>query len=243
MQSRPERKKEYLLWPLGLLMVLSLSIAPVLAQTGQTLDDFNQGLQYYQAKNYNQARMCFEKSLQKYPKSWQLQLYLGHCYLALGRPTAAKNAYDAVLNANASAEAKKNAQDGIDRVGRLGAGSGSSSSASSTTASAKPASSDDDEDGGATASAKPKSSVEIQNERDRADVLKRAREEVAKIRAEGKANIAAAKANANHVWKDRETGRIFNDLDPADEQAMEDEIEAKCEKIMEEAERKARSIH
>lgn len=78
MQSRPERKKEYLLWPLGLLMVLSLSIAPVLAQTGQTLDDFNQGLQYYQAKNYNQARMCFEKSLQKYPKSWQLQLYLGH---------------------------------------------------------------------------------------------------------------------------------------------------------------------
>lgn len=65
----------------------------------------------------------------------------------------------------------------------------------------------------------------------------------AKIRAEGKANIAAAKANANHVWKDRETGRIFNDLDPADEQAMEDEIEAKCKKIMEEAERKARSIH
>ncbi len=43
--------------------------------------DFEQGCEFYKAKNYSQARASFEKAVKLFPNNWLVHYYLANTYL------------------------------------------------------------------------------------------------------------------------------------------------------------------
>ncbi len=192
--------------------------------------DLDEGTKLYAAKEYSKALPFLEKAAQFSPMSWQPHYYLANTNLALGRMSAAKYEYELCQRAasnNAAVVAK--CKEGIARAEKH---------TSQVRASAPAAGKSADEKSDDT----PKlSDAQVAAARRREEIMKHAREAVAKVRQEAKEQLEHEKSNANQFYR-YEDGHIGTDVSDERENELERETEEKCKRIMHDAEAKARAL-
>ncbi|MDZ4835738.1 MAG: hypothetical protein SGJ27_18330 [Candidatus Melainabacteria bacterium] len=192
--------------------------------------DLEEGRKLYDAKEYARARPVLEKAAQFSPMDWQTHYYLANTNLALGRMAAAKYEYELCIRSTSNAAVKAKCQEGISRADKhstqVRAAAPSSSSSSSSNSK-----SDDTKLTDAQVAANLRKD----------EIMKHAREAVAKVKQEAKDQLEHEKANANEFWQYPD-GRMGTDLSEDRKEEIHHEAEEKCRKIMREAEIRARSV-
>lgn len=191
--------------------------------------DLDEGTKLYTAKEYSKALPFLEKAAQFSPMSWQPHYYLANTNLALGRMSAAKYEYELCQRAagnNAAVVAK--CKEGIARAERH------TSQRPSAPAAAKSSEEKSDE-------APKTSDAQVAASRRREEIMKHAREAVAKVRQEAKEQLEHEKSNANQFYR-YEDGHIGTDVSDERENELQRETEEKCKRIMHEAEARTRSV-
>jgi tetratricopeptide (TPR) repeat protein len=235
------KNEAWVLYCRGAITFFFLSVAVVSSWAGgQNGDgDFAQGQAFYKAQNYNAARLAFEKALIRYPRNWQVQLYLGHCYLVLGRNALAKQAYETCLSLTENPQAVRACQGGLERLAPKGA---PSKVEVDKKAEGKEEGSQKDEASGKEEP--PKLSLQEERiARQKEEVIKEAEREVKRLREEGKEILEQEKNIHGERWQDSQTGEKFFDISQERKQQLAQELEQRCRKVMDEAERKAQLIH
>lgn len=196
--------------------------------------DLDEGSKLYAAKEYAKALPFLEKAAQFSPMSWQPHYYLANTNLALGRMAAAKYEYELCQRAAANNPAViAKCKEGIARAEKH-----SSQVRSSTPAAGK--SSDEKSEKSDAADVKL-TDAQVAANRRREEIMKHAREQVAKVRQEAKEQLEHEKSNANQFYR-FEDGHIGTDVSEEREHELQRETEEKCKNIMREAESKARAV-
>jgi thioredoxin-like negative regulator of GroEL len=192
--------------------------------------DLEEGKKLYDGKDYARARPVLEKAAQFSPMNWQTHYYLANTNLALGRMAAAKYEYELCIRSTSNAALQAKCREGISRADKH----------SSQVRAAAPSS-------GSNSSSDSKSDdvkltdAQIAANRRKDEIMKHAREAVAKVKQETKDQMEHERANANEFWQYPD-GRIGTDLSEDRKEEIHTAAEEKCRKIMREAEAKARSI-
>ncbi len=199
--------------------------------------DFEEGVKLYQAKQFSQALPFFERSLKQFPSHWQVHMYLAHTYLGLGKFATAKGHYEWVRDNVKDSATKDTCQECLDRISKYQGGGGA---AAATTASAAGESSKDG-GGGKESEGNGLSDAEKKLASDRERVMSMAKAAAEKVRQECKEQISHEKATANQ-WYKYPDGHLATDIDDKREEEIKREADEKVQKIMEEAERKCKSM-
>lgn len=242
-----------------IVVMAALSASSVICLSPAHAADFEQGCEFYKAKNYSQARASFEKAVKLFPNNWLVHYYLANTYLLSSQSASAAREYQACLNCKPHATTAKYCQDALLKLGvtpvavndsslstdspeappagALPAASGSqgkkdpvAAETKSDASETKPAKSDVKE-------AASQAIIAADNARAE-EILKRAREECKAIRAEAKERIANGKETGNQ-WYRRPDGTRFIDLRQEEKDAINKEAEDRCEDIMHTAETSA----
>jgi len=193
-----------------------------LAAAAQSSDvDFSQGLSFYKSQNYAGARTCFERAQKKYPQSWQIQLYIAHCYMAQGKSLTAKQCYESARNMSKDPACQSACNDAL---ARLGASSTASSSRSSSNSNSNFGSSSS---GPGLSGSSPSSGPNLGSAADRIakEDSDRGNEQRQKIEAE--------QASSKTFYRNANTGEVKKDI--SDEREME--IRKDTEERVKEAQR------
>jgi hypothetical protein len=199
--------------------------------------DFEDGCQFYNAKNYSSARSCFERAAKQYPANWLVQYYLANTLLVSGQKSMARQAYEKCLGGKPDAQIAKYCRDALVKLGA----SGEVAAVSNTDG---PALIDESEVGsdttsksktsGTTSSAvSVRDAVQTSEQAHAAIVMRRAEEECAKIRAEAREKIKTG----GNTWFIDEHGKTFVDWEDEQKHEINDEAEKRCAAIMDHAER------
>jgi len=199
--------------------------------TGQAAlaGDLEEGAKLYAEKQYAKAIPLLERAAQFNPMSWKPHYYLANTNLALGRMAAAKYEYQLCLKTNPQAAIVARCNEGIARADKHSTQRAAASAASS---------SETPKEGGE----EPKlTDAQVANKRRKEDVMKLAREQCTKIKQEAKDQVEHEKSHANEYFQDQD-GRVFTDITDEREAEIHREADEKCRKIMQDAERKVRSI-
>lgn len=198
--------------------------------------DFEEGVKLYQAKQFSQALPFFERSLKQFPSHWQVHMYLAHTYLGLGKFATAKGHYEWVRDNVKDSATKDTCQECLDRISKYQGGGG----AAASTALAGGESSKDG-GGGKETEGTGLSDAEKKLASDRERVMSMAKAAAEKVRQECKEQISHEKATANQ-WYKYPDGHLAIDIDDKREEEIKREADEKVQKIMEEAERKCKSM-
>ncbi|MBK7838667.1 MAG: tetratricopeptide repeat protein [Candidatus Obscuribacter sp.] len=94
---------------LACLTQVSATAAPVKSE-------LDEGIKLYQAKNYQAARLAFEKFIKANPSSWQAQYYMANTCLALGQWPQAKYCYQVCMHYCKDPGTQAQCQAGIDSI-------------------------------------------------------------------------------------------------------------------------------
>lgn len=235
-----------------LVVAAALSASFCICTNSAQAADFEQGYEFYKAKNYLQARTSFEKAVKVFPNSWLAHYYLANTYLLSAQSSSAAREYQACLNCKPNAATAMYCQDALLKLGVTPSTVGSSLApelSAAGTPAGEPAGKgngvvETKSDAGEVKPAKPDvkeaaSQAIIAADLARAEeILKRAREECKAIRAEAKERIANGKLTGNQ-WYRRADGTRFIDLRPEEKDAIDKEAEDRCEQIMRTAETSA----
>ena len=212
-----------------------------LAAAAQSSDvDFSQGLSFYKSQNYAGARTCFERAQKKYHQSWQIQLYIAHCYMAQGKSLTAKQCYESARNMSKDPACQSACNDAL---ARLGASSTASSSRSSSNSNSNFGSSSS---GPGLSGSSPSSGPNLGSAADRIAkedsdrgneqrqrIKAQLAQDIARIREEGKQQIEAEQASSKTFYRNANTGEVKKDI--SDEREME--IRKDTEERVKEAQR------
>lgn len=216
---------------LACLTQVSASAAPVKSE-------LDEGVKLYQAKNYQAARLAFEKIIKANPSSWQAQYYMANTCLALGQWPQAKYCYQVCMHYCKDPGTQAQCQAGIDSIEKFSqAKSAAPATPASSTSAKAPAKGDDDDDEDANLSP-----AKANIERQKAQVMEEARKETAKIRKAAKDQIETEKNSSNEIFK---YGDGHHGLDISDEREREimKEADEKCAQVMKNAELRCRGFH
>ncbi|MBX9695093.1 MAG: tetratricopeptide repeat protein [Cyanobacteria bacterium] len=214
------------------ILIASWSSQPAFAT------DLEEGAKLYTAKEYMKARPFFEKAAKESPKSWQAHYYLANTCLALGQMSTAKYEYQLCQQTCTKPAILAQCKAGIARAGGPRASTGTSGGGGSSASSSTSSSASTGGGGGGS----PASDAQTQMSKRKEQILEQARKDVEKVKADAKAQLEAEKSNANQYYQGQD-GTVKTDISSEREAEIQQETEAKCKKIMEEAERRARSIH
>lgn len=198
------------------ILICCLFSGPASAQT-----DLEQGAKLYVAKDYSRARPYFEKVLKDSPNNWQAHYYLANTLLATGEKSKAIKEYEACQKTCTDQSTNLRCLEGIRQASMIPP--------------PKPAPTPKPKATTGTASNIPSETVSpLLDEKRRASILRVAQEEVARIKREAKEQIeqekAASETSEGHTSPFTE-GR---------EQEIERDAEAKCRKVMKDAELRMR---
>lgn len=227
---------------------VSISLAlltTVLSIRSAAAGDFELGCERYNAKDYQQACVLFEKATKTFPQNWLVHYYLANTYLACKQSARAKREYEACLGCKPNAATAKYCQDVLLKLG------GSAAVAADTTdkevAESESNANKDSEKSSLKASGKAAASdaatqAIIAADQARAeDILRKAQAECKAIRAEAKQKIADGRHTGNQ-WYVRRDGTQFVDLLDEEKEAITREAEDRCDAIMRTAESRAKPL-
>lgn len=217
---------------LACLTQVSATAAPVKSE-------LDEGIKLYQAKNYQAARLAFEKFIKANPSSWQAQYYMANTCLALGQWPQAKYCYQVCMHYCKDPGTQAQCQTGIDSIEKFSQAKTTAPATSASSSSTKaPAKADDDDDDEEANLSPAKAAIE----RQKTQVMEEARKETAKIRNAAKEQIENEKSSSNQVFK---YGDGHRGLDISDEREREimKEADEKCAQIMKNAELRCRGFH
>ncbi len=229
-------------------VALSISLAlltAVLSIRSAAAGDFELGCECYNAKDYRQACVLFEKATKAFPQNWLVHYYLANTYLACKQSASAKREYEACLGCKPNAATAKYCQDVLLKLG------GSSAVAAATTDKNSPGSenktdgdsgkSDTKASGKAAASDAATQAIISADQARAEDILRKAQAECKAIRAEAKEKIANGSQHGNQ-WYVRKDGTQFVDLLDEEKEAITREAEDRCDAIMRTAEARAKPL-
>ncbi len=225
---------------LKLLALVLACLSQVSAIAAPDKSDLSDGIKLYQAKNYQAARLAFEKVVKANPSSWQAQYYMANTCLALGQWPQAKYCYQVCMHYCKDPATQAQCQAGIDRIEKFAQTKTATRSAPMSGTNAKtPAKSsdDDDEDDDQPSASTGKQSVEQQ----KAQVMEEARKETARIRKAAKEQIENEKKASNEAFVYTD-GRHGLDISDEREQEIMKEADEKCAQIMKNAELRCRGF-
>ena len=228
----------------GCLILLPLPF--ILSSAPAQAGNLEEGIEAYKAGTYAKARGCFEKAIKEAPNSWQAHYYLANTYLGLGNYANAKYEYTVCQNMTTNAAVKQRCQAGLDMVAKRSGSSSSSPPAATPAAgpeSGKSAASDKDGAGGEDDSKSDQAARSVSGVRKRQDeIMQKAKEQCAEIRKAAKEQIESEKANSNQRFRYVDDGgRIGLDISDERQKEIMSEADDKCKKIMEDAERSAKT--
>lgn len=210
-------------------LIVSLLTSGISLGSPAFAGDLEEGMSLYKSKDYTKARPYLEKSAKENPKSWQSHFYLGHTWYALGRLANAKYEYELCKRASNDQAVIQHCNAGIARVDQV--------ASKAKPAAAKPASADSQtsiEDPSQESIEEDTAKVEV--EKKRAAIIEKAKKECETIKAEVKKKLTDEKAEA-----DQSARFVDPEMLKTKEEELNKEAEGKCKKIMEEAERTART--
>lgn len=233
---------------LKLKTALSVTIAFAIAFYGTNpahAGDFELGCERYKARDYQQAKISFEKAVKAFPQNWLVHYYLANTYLSCKQTSSAKREYEACLNCKPNAATAKYCQEILAKL----------SGASTAAAAAPELSTTDGENKAASDSAKASApagsrgavheaasqAIIAADQAKAEDILRKAQAECKAIRAEAKEKIANGK-NTGNQWYVRKDGSQYVDLDEDEKEAITKESEDRCEHIMKTAESRAKPL-
>ena len=206
--------------------------------------DFELGCERYNAKDYQQARLSFEKAVKAFPQNWLVHYYLANTYLSCKQTSSAKREYEACLSCKPNATTAKFCQDVLMKLG--------GTATSSTAPELSTADSENKESGNSDkSSVKADSRAAVHEAAGQAiiaaeqakaeEILRKARAECQAIRAEAKEKIANGHLTGNQ-WYVRKDGSQFVDLLDEEKEAITREAEERCDAIMKIAESRAKPL-
>ncbi|MBK9202695.1 MAG: tetratricopeptide repeat protein [Candidatus Obscuribacter sp.] len=213
------------------LVVLSSAHMPAFAAP-----ESEQGIALYNARDYNAARLAFERVTRANPGDWQAQYYLGHCCYALGQMPQARYAYQMAMHHSLHPAVKAQCQAGLDNIDKYKTQihkTGTSTSVAIATKSSK----DDDEE-----EVLDPNSPQAKAEKAKDEIMQRARAEVSKIHKAAQEQIQFESENSNTICKYPD-GHKALDIPYQRVDAINAEAEEKCTKIMNDAEARCRGYH
>lgn len=207
----------------------------------------DEGAKLYQQKQYDRALPLFEKAVKTDPASWQAHYYLANTYLTLGKVGLAKYQYQCCLQNCTDAGIRAQCQTGVTRADQALAAQSAAQSrpAPATTGSASASSVGSTASGGTTGASS--NSAALANKASeiawrREAVMRLAREDVARTRAEFKAQLEHEKATSQTIYRHAD-GHLDNDISVEREDEIKKECEEKCKYIMDTATKKAAGIN
>lgn len=207
---------------------LSLLIGLAFVEPVFAASDLEQGAKFYQAKEYAKARPLFEKAIKQSPRNWQAHYYLANTLLAMGEKAKAIKEYEACQKTCTDAAVNEHCLVGIKQASMI-APPGAATPAP-VVSRAKPTT------GTTGSSASPgQFANEVLEEERRERIMRTAKEEVARIRREAKEQLQHEKASSNQIFRYGD-GSVGADISDEREEEIERETEAKCRKVMEDAE-------
>ncbi|CAN5369975.1 hypothetical protein BH11CYA1_BH11CYA1_30520 [soil metagenome] len=221
-------------------LLLSVSASFYFAIIPAFAADFEQGCQFYNSKNYIEARSMFEKSVKVFPNNWLVHYYLANTYLMTKQSASAAKEYQTCLNCKPNGTTAKYCQDAVLKLtGATATGVADSAAAGlldkNTPVSAEGAPGKADKGDVKDAA----SQAIIDADRARAEaILKRANEECKAIREEAKQKVENGTLTGNK-WHRRADGTRFIDLMDYEKDAIRKEAEDRCDEIMRTAESSA----
>lgn len=211
---------------------------PCSATAGPVKSELDEGVKLYQAKNYQAAKVAFEKIVKANPSSWQAQYYMANTCLALGQWPQAKYCYQVCMHYCKDPATQAQCQAGIDSIEKFSQAKSATQAAPTSSASTKaPANGDDDDDEDANLSP-AKAAIE----RQKAKIMEEAGKETAKIRNAAKEQIENEKNSSNQVVKYSDGHRGLDISDDREREIMK-EADEKCAQIMKNAELRCRGFH
>ena len=221
----------------------------VFGTAAQARDYFKDGCAYYKAGHYDHARKCFEFIARTEPKNWAAHYQLANTYLKLGERMKARAAYDACIRKLPDLETAKACQKAIEHIDLQ--------TANEVIAADKAKSADTEE-------TKPKEkklsleeirrmdrlSAEKQAYKDKVatlkakkdEIMREARKEAARIKAEAKERLAEMSRNTNQYVQNSRTGEVRLGVPDSIALPILREAEQRARSVMHQAETRARGI-
>lgn len=229
-------------------LVSGISLA-TLASLPALASEFQDGAKLYAEGKYAQALPLLQKAAQFNPMSWQTHYYLANTNLALGRMTTAKYEYDLCLKTCNKPDIIARCKEGIARADKHTGqvrSSSSSSTASATSASSHSSTKSEDDDDDENGGGKPSSSSGMTDAQRviatrKEEIMRQAKNECSRIKKAATEQIQEEKASANEFYQDHD-GKVFTDISDEREAEIQRDADAKCQRIMEDAQRKIRSM-
>lgn|GEM_PF-538583 len=242
-------KKKIAIFSAWVAQSVVLSTALIWSTIAAQAADFEEGCQFYKAKNYAQARACFEKAVKAAPQNWLVHYYLANTYLLSSQSANAAREYRACLNCKPNAQTTKYCQDALFKLTGVAPAPLDSSvpqesaplldAAKPGTPDAKPnAKADSKSDGQPDVKEAARQAIIAADQARAEEILKKAQEECKVIRAEAKEKIANGH-NTGNKWYRRADGTRYIDLTDDEKDAITKEAEDRCEAIMRIAESSA----
>lgn len=213
------------------LMVLSSAHIPAFAAS-----ESEQGIASYNVRDYNAARLSFERATRANPADWQAQYYLGHCYYALGQMPQARYAYQMAMHHSLHPAVKAQCQAGLDNIDKYKTQIHKTGAVTSVAIASKATKDDDEEE------VLDPNSPKAKAEKAKDEIMQHARAEISKIRKAAQEQIQFESENSNTICKYPD-GHKALDIPYQRVDAINAEAEEKCTKIMNEAEARCRGYH
>lgn len=201
--------------------------------------DFEEGVKLYQSKQFAPALPYFERALKQFPSHWQVHMYLAHTYLGLGKFGTAKGHYEWVRDNVKDSATKDTCQECLDRIAKYQGGGGGVSTASSASSSGAKSEGEADEAKGGAEPGLSDADKKLAADRER--IMSMAKAAAEKVKEECNQQIAHEKSSSNQ-WYKYPDGHLAIDIDHERESQIKREAEEKVQKIMEEAERRCKSM-
>ena len=197
--------------------------------------ELTEGVRLYNSGEYMKARHHFENAAKESPRSWQARYYLAITSLAVGQKAEARYHYQLCLKTCNDPVLSARCRAGI---AQTGGSTGRSRPAPARTHATFHVTKTEPAAQSQLSSSSKDSEIAIH----KAQIMDQARRDVEKAKEEGKQQLDSEKTNANQWWR-YEDGSIGTDISNEREAEIQHETEERVRKIMDNAERRANSVH
>jgi len=202
--------------------------------------EFEQGCEFYQAKNFAAARSSFETAAKTFPQNWLVHYYLANTYLALSQKSIAKREYEKCLTCKPNAVTAGYCRDAVIKLG--GPTAQPVTVAVDPSAASKDPSLDKNVAVVKTAAAEAEEKHSTENEAKAGILMAAAEAKCATIRAEARQKVAEGGQTGNQWYCNRRDGTIFVDLRDEEKEEIHREAEERCTAVMTFAEHQTRNL-
>ncbi|MBX3073066.1 hypothetical protein KF913_04055 [Candidatus Obscuribacterales bacterium] len=230
------------------VFLLSCFSLATIASSPAVASDLQEGAKLYAEGNYSKALPFLQRAAKFSPMSWQTHYYLANTNLALGRMGTAKYEYELCLKICNKPDIIERCREGLARAEKHSSQTRTSTNSSSAPApnpsrSSSSANDEEDEDED-NEKATPKPALtdaqRVINHK-KEEIMRTAKNDCARIKKAATEQIEEERANANQYWQD-EDGKVFTSISPEREAEIHREAEAKCRRVMEDAQRRLGSL-